>query len=104
MRFVQLPGHKEYSPKEKYAGLRKRTADERLEHIKIVISFGPTFEAENLQEILTSLTRLDFKLNRARSKRKKEEKKERKKKRKETEKQARWKERDKLFLKRREKN
>ena len=54
MRFVQLPGHKEHSPRWKYAGLRMRTAGERLEHIKIVISVGSTFEAENLQEILTS--------------------------------------------------
>ena len=38
----------------KYVGLRKRTAEERLEEIKIVISIGTTFEAKNLQEILAS--------------------------------------------------
>ena len=54
VRFAQIPGHKEYSPRGKYIGLRKRTAEERLEEIKIVISVGTTFEALNIQEILSS--------------------------------------------------
>ena len=54
VRFVQHPGNQKRSPRGRYLGLRKRMAAERLEHIKIVISVGTTFEAENLQEILTS--------------------------------------------------
>jgi len=54
VRFVQLPGHKDYSPIGEYAGLRERMADERLEHIRIVISVGTTIEAKHLQEILMS--------------------------------------------------
>ena len=50
--FVQLPGDKPNSLTGHYVGLRKRTARERLDQTKIVISVGTTFEAEKHQELL----------------------------------------------------
>ena len=54
VKFVTMPGHKDRSPRGKYAALRKRTAEERMEQIKMLISVGTTYEAGNLQELLTS--------------------------------------------------
>ena len=54
LTFMQNPGHKDGSPRGKYAGLRKRTAEERLGRVKLVISVGTAFEAKQLEELFGS--------------------------------------------------
>lgn len=54
LTFVQNPGHKDGSPRGKYTGLRKRTAEERLGRVKLVISVGTAFEANQLEELFRS--------------------------------------------------
>ena len=54
LTFSQTPGHKDGSPRGKYAGIWKRTAEERLGHVKLIITCGTAFEASNLEELFHS--------------------------------------------------